>query len=173
MIKKSAIERFMEKVSFSDNGCWLWRGATKPNGYGFFLTGRKPFKKPNNAHRWIYEFFNGPIQDGLVIDHLCRTRNCVNPNHMEPVTMRENLMRGLSPSSLNAKKQTCPNGHPLVPIPDHCNTNSRRHCPICERTHALKWNIEHRERKNANNRKWHRNHKIRLSQMEQETEVQA
>lgn len=168
MLRKSDIERFMGKVSFSDNGCWLWHGAIKPGGYGAFMTGRKPFKKSNNAHRWIYEFLNGPIRDGLVIDHLCRTRNCVNPKHMEPTTMRENLMRGFSPTSLNAKKQVCPNGHPLMPVPASYNTSAKRYCPICEKTNAKKWNMEHRERKNENNRKSRSRHRDSINQAKRE-----
>jgi hypothetical protein len=155
---KPAIERFMEKVSIAENGCWLWTGAIKQNGYGFFGIKKNCQQKMHNAHRWIYEYHNGPIPDGLTIDHLCRTRNCVNPQHMEPVSITTNILRGSGPSAINAKKTTCPKGHPLVPQP----TNVRsRYCPICSVGNAMNWNKANRERKNENNRRYAANKRAR------------
>ena len=81
-------ERFFEKVD-AEGPCWLWTGATK-RGYGVFRDGHG---RAARAHRWAYEHLVGPIGKGLVIDHLCRVNGCVNPDHMEPVTNRENLRR--------------------------------------------------------------------------------
>lgn len=85
----SPIRRFVPKVCVNpDTGCWEWTGA-KRDGYGLF----KVKGKNVSAHRWSWEFFRGPIPQGLEIDHLCRNRACVNPNHLEPVTKTENMGR--------------------------------------------------------------------------------
>jgi hypothetical protein len=63
------------------------------------------------AHRVIYEYLVGPIPDGLSIDHLCRVRHCVNPAHLEPVTHRENVLRGQAPTAVNGRKTRCKRGH--------------------------------------------------------------
>jgi hypothetical protein len=88
--KRRTIEaRFWEKVDKTDT-CWLWTGSSDRLGYGRFST----WPSVTLAHRFAYELLAGPIPDGLVIDHLCRTPSCVNPDHLEPVTQRENLRRG-------------------------------------------------------------------------------
>jgi hypothetical protein len=75
----------------TDTGCWEWIGTCQSNGYGAFAVAGKTLR----AHRWAYEHFVGPIPVGLTIDHLCRNRTCVNPEHMEPVTSAENTRRGV------------------------------------------------------------------------------
>lgn len=82
-------KRFWSKVEKTDT-CWLWRGFTTKKGYGHFALGRG-YKQ---AHRHSYELLVGKIPSHLQIDHLCRVRNCVNPDHLEPVTSRENALRG-------------------------------------------------------------------------------
>lgn len=107
MGKGTAEERFWIKVNKTDT-CWLWiAGATK-QGYGYFspATGQRAL-----AHRWSYEELVGPIPDGLVIDHLCRVRRCVNPAHLEAVTQQENVARGASAELLNGTRTSCVNGH--------------------------------------------------------------
>lgn len=92
----------------SDDDCWLWT-ANLVRGYGQFgLHGRMVY-----AHRVAYEMKYGLIPEGLYIDHLCRTRNCVNPSHMEPVTNRVNLLRGVGVAAMNARKTHCDRGHEL------------------------------------------------------------
>ena len=109
-----SVERFMAKVHPEPmSGCWLWTGATKPTGYGnaSFFAG-----ETMQAHRMAYEIFVGPIPRGLVLDHKCRTRCCVNPDHLEPVTPSENVARGNTPSVNRARfaAQThCKRGHAL------------------------------------------------------------
>ena len=96
------------------------------------------------AHRAAYEVRIGPIPDGMVIDHLCRNRACINPAHMEPVTNRENVLRGTGPSAQHARKTHCNYGHAY----DDQNTmhrRGRRHCRKC----ALRATREWRERVRA------------------------
>lgn len=107
---RPAIARFEEKFSVTDVGCWEWTASLNSTGYGTFNPGW-----PHNsvmAHRWSYEHFIGPIPEGMDLDHLCRNRACVRPEHLEPVTTSENLRRGVGVGSSNARKTHCPKGHP-------------------------------------------------------------
>lgn len=106
---KTPEERFFEKVDGVDPlGCWVWAGAKDQNGYGAFrATGRRTVR----AHRWSYAFLRGDIPNGLQLDHLCRVRACVNPWHLEPVSGRENVLRGEAPSAIAARANTCYRGH--------------------------------------------------------------
>lgn len=85
-----AVDRFMLLAERTD-GCWMWKGAIQSSGYGSFASGGKG--RSALAHRWIYEHHFGPISKGLTIDHICRNRLCVNPSHMEAVTISENIKR--------------------------------------------------------------------------------
>lgn len=88
-------------------GCWMWMNSLTANGYGCARENGATVY----AHRLSYELFVGPIPSGLQIDHLCRHRWCVNPDHMEPVTQQRNLARGFSPPAINARKDRCSSGH--------------------------------------------------------------
>lgn len=128
------IDRFLVKVNQSDNdGCWLWLSAIDKHGYGRFSVGGRPVF----AHRWSYEFYIGEIPAGLVIDHLCRVRTCVNPAHLEPVTILENVLRGHW-----AMKTHCAQGHEYT----HENTyfwlrdgHSHRTCRACNRIRSAEY----------------------------------
>src|SRR5258706_12037463 len=99
-------ERFWAKVDVrGPDECWAWTAGTVC-GYGSFSV---PGPRTVRAHRWIYEQVNGPIPDGLQIDHLCRNSLCVNPTHLEAVTGKENAQRGLC----GRLKTHCKHGHPL------------------------------------------------------------
>ena len=95
-----------------DNGCMEFQGHIGKNGYGYVM-----FRDhtPRLVHRTVYEFIKGPIPKGLQLDHLCRNRICVNPDHLEPVTHRVNSLRGRGAPALNAKKTHCPKGHEYTP----------------------------------------------------------
>jgi hypothetical protein len=128
------LERFMAKVEVgrSPDDCWLWVGWVEPTGYGVFQLAYKRLR----AHRWSYEHFVGPIPEGLVLDHLCRVTNCVNPAHLEPVTNRENVLRGESPLARNARKTHCKRGHEFTSentIPVIVGGNPGRACRACRR----------------------------------------
>lgn len=129
--------RFWDKVIPEPNsGCWLWIGGTTTAGYGMTTvsTNRIGF-----AHRFAYESLVGPISDGLQVDHLCRTRCCVNPAHMEPVTHRENTLRGVGFAAVNAAKVSCPKGHPYDEQNTYQVTTKKgpsRRCRQCNRDRA-------------------------------------
>lgn len=126
---RPALIRFWEKVN-KTNTCWLWNAVLDKRGYGLFNpSGHRVF-----AHRFAYELLVGTIPDGLEPDHLCRIPACVRPEHIELVTHRENVLRGIAVTSLNAKKTHCPQGHKY----DMLNTYRRpigggRACKECNR----------------------------------------
>lgn len=94
-----------------DDQCWPWPGRRDGGGYGIiYRDGRN-----HRAHRLIYESAKGKVPEGLVLDHLCRNPPCVNPAHLEPVTNRENTLRGIGPTAIHARATHCPSGHPYTP----------------------------------------------------------
>jgi hypothetical protein len=111
---------FLKQVSIDENGCWLWQGAPGSTGYGVFYWRRKPI----SAHRVAYTIYKGEIPQGLEIDHLCRVRLCVNPEHLEAVTHQVNILRGETFAAKNARKAYCPHGHAY----DAANTLRYREC---------------------------------------------
>lgn len=120
-------ERFWRKVNKTD-ACWVWTAAQAGAGYGWFWDGRRPVY----AHRFAYELLVGSIPEGLTLDHLCRNRLCVNPAHLEAVSLGENLRRGEPISTINARKTQCPRGHPY----DLVRRDGSRWCRACTREAA-------------------------------------
>ena len=110
--------------------CWLWQGGGNGNGYG--RTGHMSDGKQWYAHRYMWTTMRGPIPEGMTIDHLCRVTACVNPQHLEVVTMRENILRGNSACAVNARKTHCPRGHEFTPE-NIAWDRGRRGCRICKR----------------------------------------
>lgn len=125
--RRPAVDRFMEKVDKRPNGCWVWVAAIKSGGYGGFGVGSKVVR----AHRFAYEHFKGPVPDGLEIDHLCRNRACVNPDHLEAVDRRVNVLRGVSPAAVNAVKTHCVHGHEFTPENTYIEGAGKRKCRTC------------------------------------------
>lgn len=128
MRTKAPLEtRLADKILVGD-GCWEWQAAIDRDGYGI-LTHPPEGVRSTKAHRIVYEWLVGPIPDGLVLDHLCRNRCCVRPDHLEPVTSGANVLRGESLQAANKAKDVCKRGHPF----DEANTrhyiNSRTGTP--------------------------------------------
>jgi len=115
--------------SADETACWIWTGSTNYR-YGHLWDGRA--KKLRKAHRVSYEIHIGPIPNGLVIDHLCRNILCVNPAHLEAVTIRENTLRGVGPTSINARKTHCNHGHEFTEQNTY-RTAKGRYCVACQR----------------------------------------
>lgn len=124
---KSTEDRFWAKVEAIPSGCWEWRAARDPLGYGVFRGGRSVLVK---AYRFSYELLCGPVPGGLQIDHLCRNPSCVNPSHMEVVTARVNVLRGVGPAAMNAAKTHCHRGHEFTPDNVYLY-HGHRHCRAC------------------------------------------
>jgi hypothetical protein len=125
------LERFWSKVE-KTNYCWNWKGRLNGGGYGQFWYKRKRVL----SHRIAYEFIKGKISEKMTIDHLCRNRSCVNPNHMEVVTNKENILRGISPCAINSKKTHCKRGHKFSGDNLRINTNNSRSCRECDRLYS-------------------------------------
>ncbi len=124
-------DRLLSKIIVKQSsGCWVYTGAKHNQGYGLISIG-------NNmklAHRVSYEAFVSKIPNGLTIDHLCKNRRCINPEHLEPVTMIENLRRGNGVGVINSRKTACPKGHPFVTITT--KNGRKRFCSECNRIRA-------------------------------------
>ena len=121
------LERIAEKIDASGD-CWEWTGA-RIGGYGrMWCNGKNKL-----AHRFVWESLVGPIPDGMTLDHLCRNPGCVNPDHLEVVTHRVNVLRGCSPSARHARKTQCPQGHPYDEKNAYLGPSGRRYCRQCGR----------------------------------------
>lgn len=127
-------QRFWSKVDRAPDGCWIWTGGQLHHGYGSAWHEGRFWQ----AHRLSYTVHVGPIGDDVVIDHLCRNTSCVRPDHLEPVTQRTNVLRGDSPSAVNARKQACNEGHLFS---EHGHTNKRGHrvCRPCTQARQRRW----------------------------------
>lgn len=134
------LKRFMAKIQILDDGCWLWTGAKGGKAshlYGlFWIDG-----KGTTAHRVSFDHFKGGLVEGdrrITIDHTCQLKLCVNPEHLEQVTHRENLLRSeLTLNSINAAKTHCVAGHEFTPENTYISkTNGQRVCRLCKRDWA-------------------------------------
>jgi len=124
-----ALERLDECIVVDANGCWIWQLGRTGRGYGLIKLPRS--NKKQNAHRAVYERLVGPVPSGLELDHLCRNQLCVNPDHLEPVTHRENLRRGPKPA--HVLKTHCPAGHPYEGDNLYISPDGGRNCRACKK----------------------------------------
>lgn len=128
-----------------NSGCWLWTGKLR-RGYGVACVGMH--EQP--AHRLSYELFVGKIPDGLVLDHLCRLPCCVNPQHLEPVTIAENVARGMAIENFQKMKHAitqCPKGHIYSGSNLYLSPSGHRDCVTCQRERVRDWRRRERQKK--------------------------
>ena len=133
IIPEEMMERLLPKISFEPNtGCWIWCGSMFAQGYGQIRVGNKLIK----AHRFVYETSRHKIPSGMAIDHKCRNKYCVNPDHLEVVTPGENTRRA---NVMRERPSQCPAGHNY----DHENTyvykDGTRHCRKCHASSQLRY----------------------------------
>ncbi|MGW2484952.1 HNH endonuclease signature motif containing protein [Streptomyces sp. NPDC001571] len=128
-------DRFLDCILETPAGCWQWTGYLTPNGYGRLSVGGVQ----QYAHRLAYETFLGPIPPGLVIDHLCRNRGCMNPAHLDAVPQRLNVLRGENQAAHRARQSACLRGHRFDLANTYRAPNGTRKCRRCranQRTRA-------------------------------------
>ena len=139
---KLAIHPIIRARQFIDfngpDGCWIWTGSKSRTGYGnFHLSQVAHGRKMSRAHRFIYLFLTGQSGEGLVCDHLCKNRACVNPNHIELVGSVENIKRG-NAGIRQKEKTACPRGHAYSEENTIYTKEGYRRCRVCNRVWAKK-----------------------------------
>lgn len=136
-------DRITTRIAPQEDGCWIWKGRINYAGYGqTYWEGRAWY-----IHRAVWVDVNGPVPDGLDLDHLCRVRSCCNPAHLEPVTRAENVRRGKL-HLVNGSKTACPQGHPYDEANTRYNKDGSRACRLCEGARALRYYYKKQRDKN-------------------------
>lgn len=124
------VERFLSKIYVSESGCWEWTDHLR-EGYGIFSYKGKSL----SAHRVMYQLVRDlEIPRGDQADHLCKNRKCVNPDHIEIVSGKQNTLRGMGPTAINARRTHCVNGHEFTESNTYIRPDDgARDCRICAR----------------------------------------
>lgn len=125
-LDEKALNRFINKIAF-ENDCWLFTSSLNGDGYGTFSTVDGVVR----GHQMSYHWWHGALQNGLEIDHICQTRNCVNPDHLEAVTHKENVLRGNAWAAHLARQQVCAKCGGEFSI----EPNGKRRCIPCRKAY--------------------------------------
>lgn len=152
------LKEFFSNIKFNEsNWCWEWKNAKI---YGYFrLNGKKTV-----CHKISYQLFIGPIPQGLELDHLCRNMKCCNPEHLEAVTHKENVLRGIGPTAINAQKTHCDNGHEYTPENTFIRPKSgNRDCRICMLSRSRAHHLKNRDKENAKSMKRYNENRDRIN----------
>ncbi len=136
----SFLRRAFARIQITDS-CWLFTGCKDQRGYGMIYFGDRQMR----AHRAVWQAINGPVRPGLCLDHLCRVRNCINPAHLEPVTNRENILRGEGLAAKQARQTHCKRGHELSGANLYLWRGKFRQCRTCNQARVSAWKKSHRK----------------------------
>ena len=118
--------------------CWIWQGQ-KRQGYAY----RRKGSAAEGVHRAMFEERYGPVPSGMVVDHLCRQRECINVDHMEAVSIGENVLRGMHPKMVAYREGTCTKGHPRTPENSYVSAAGRQICRICRNEYKRRHQATH------------------------------
>ncbi len=158
------IERLRAKSTTNEKGCWLIHTSLDKDGYHVASYRGKAVR----AHKKMFIILKGKIPDGMVIDHLCRNRNCCNPDHLEAVTSGENSRRGLT-GSTNRNKTHCPQGHEFTPENTYKDSKGHRHCNTCRYNvnkkrcdYRLDWQRNNKDKVKSYNTKNYKKHRTEI-----------
>jgi len=162
MRRQNTIQDFWNKVKKTEQ-CWEWLDSKSPSGYGNFTVNGKNV----TSHRFSYELINGEIPKNLTLDHLCRNRACVNPNHLEVVTHKENILRGEGLTAINARKTHCIRGHELNEENIYIDKSGKQ-CKICCKEYAKKYYPLHRKKIKEIKKKYYQKNKLRISEQKKQ-----
>ena len=128
MLERQITKTFLSNIKIpNDSNCWIWTGYKDKDGYGTFGFQYKAWK----AHRFSYMLYNDELDSNLPLDHLCRNPSCVNPEHLEQITLRENVLRGISPPAIHARNTPCIHGHELSEGNYYVTRKNGRQCKKC------------------------------------------
>ncbi|MFO0253725.1 MAG: HNH endonuclease signature motif containing protein [Betaproteobacteria bacterium] len=148
VVRATLKERIEAGVVVDGAGCWRWQRAKNGDGYGIMTVyeGSPRKKKTIGVHRVAYREWVGPVPLGMVLDHLCRVRDCANPKHLEPVRPGENTLRGRSPIVLQRLEPTYACGHPKDAQHTYVNPKTgKRNCKPCQRAAKKRWSVKMKE----------------------------
>lgn len=154
MFSLREIRRFLSRYVVLENGCWEWHHSKNYKGYGKFW-----YPGGASAHKFSYLLNIGPVPDGLVLDHICRKRDCVNPGHLRPITAAMNTLIGDGMGARHARQTHCKNGHPFssenTRVYKLRNGRKVRACRICKLEYKRAHNKKNAEKiKFANRERW-------------------
>lgn len=157
ILNEKQLKHFWENVLFTTL-CWEWLGWETNSGYAQFRIGIKKYL----VHRISYEMYKGIIPKYYEVDHLCKNKKCVNPDHLESVEGKENNRRSNSKSSINSKKTNCNNGHEFTIQNTYVTKQGHRECIICMKKLNKEYEKNNRESINKNSLKNYYKRKLKL-----------